>query len=78
MKVRKMRKPKQVEMCEVTISIPKNVLIQAVEDRRIPLHEKTHSQRYIDHLVGKAIMTQYYKLMTGGDTNDSRERDTSN
>lgn len=72
MKVRKMRKPKQVEMCEVTISIPKNVLIQAVEDRRVPLHEKTYPQRYIDHLVDKAIMTQYYKLMTGGDTNDSR------
>lgn len=64
-----MRKYKPDELCEVTVAIPKKILIESVNDRHPPFYKKTFAQQYVDHLVGRAIMSQYYKLMMGGDSN---------
>ena len=35
---------------------------------------RSNAVRAVDHIIQKALLDTYYKMFTGGDTNDSRNR----
>ena len=59
---------------EVTVSIPKRLLIEYVTERVSPFQPKSPCRRAFDSIVHKAVLDYYFNMFTGGDVDDSRGR----
>ena len=68
MKVRK----KSRDNVEVTVSIPKNLLVQYATEPVCLSQSKSDCRRYVDFIFHMALYEQYRKIVAGGDADDSR------
>jgi hypothetical protein len=63
---------KSRDECEITVSIPKKLVIEYANDRICPFQPKPYYQRVIDSIVRKALLNYYFEMFRGGDVDDSR------